>query len=267
MKVASATSSTRSKSTAVRKPRSRAAKAIATVTGPLAAAAASITAAGIVDEADTVVAVSLLPIGAADSDAEVVHHTEVAPQPAAATPINEVCDVAYVEQLLAATAALETTLPSVEDNVAAAPAVATSIASAELAVAIDIVAEPRIEASSPELNSEMTTIMDTEAEASVVANNAGDAVVVLPAHCLIRDAAELRRGLLTRMSDAAAVIIDAQHVERIDTAAMQVLFAFVRDRRAQQHAVEWSGLNEVFIDAAQVLGLDSLLGLPVKAVA
>jgi len=73
--------------------------------------------------------------------------------------------------------------------------------------------------------------------------------------------------LLSHVNEAAAVSIDTRQIERIDSAAMQVLLAFVRDRRSQQRAITWLGLNEMFVDSAQVLGFEQLLGLPVSGAA
>ncbi len=61
--------------------------------------------------------------------------------------------------------------------------------------------------------------------------------VALPAECVIASAAELRAALLKRLAEAGNVQIDASAVQRIDTASLQVLAAFSRDRRA-------GGLND-----------------------
>ena len=96
------------------------------------------------------------------------------------------------------------------------------------------------------------------AEPAEIAN----AVVVLPAQCVIRDAADLKQQLLKHLDATDAVQIDATNIERIDAAAMQVLVSFVLGRAKQQRNVEWCGINSVFSDAARTLGLDALLKLP-----
>jgi anti-anti-sigma regulatory factor len=88
------------------------------------------------------------------------------------------------------------------------------------------------------------------------------AVVTLYANCSVRDVVALRSQLLDVIDSAAAVIIDAAQLERIDTAALQVLAAFVRDRRKQQQEVLWLNVNDALSEAAQTLGLLAALGIP-----
>lgn len=147
-------------------------------------------------------------------------------------------DEAYVEQLLAASDALPADRPVADSAPAALPVVE------ECEV---VVAEP---------------VLKAGAEAACDAT----VQVTLPPQCLLRDASHLKESLLPRLNDAA-VAIDAHQVERIDTAAMQVLLAFVRDRHSQQRVVEWLGLNETFVDSARLLGIDAMLGLPATTAA
>jgi ABC-type transporter Mla MlaB component len=58
------------------------------------------------------------------------------------------------------------------------------------------------------------------------------------------------------------VAIDIGKVERVDTSTIQLLCAFVRERAAQQLAVEWIGDAHVIRDAARLLGVEELLSLP-----
>ena len=85
--------------------------------------------------------------------------------------------------------------------------------------------------------------------------------VALPAECVIASAPELRTSLLKRLSDARNVQIDASAVQRIDTANLQVLAAFARDRRAEGLALEWLGVPNCLAEAATLLDLTNTLGL------
>jgi anti-anti-sigma regulatory factor len=58
------------------------------------------------------------------------------------------------------------------------------------------------------------------------------------------------------------VTIDVGAVERIDTAALQVLCAFVRDRKVAGGAVLWIGCTESFCEAIRLLGLQHFLNVP-----
>jgi len=85
--------------------------------------------------------------------------------------------------------------------------------------------------------------------------------VALPADCVIASAADLRGALLERVSDTGNVQLDASAVQRVDTASLQVLAAFVRGRRAEGLPLEWLGVSACLTDAANLLDLTNVLGL------
>lgn len=87
------------------------------------------------------------------------------------------------------------------------------------------------------------------------------ATVTLQANCSVREVIGLRSLLLEVIESATAVIVDVAQLERIDTAALQVLAAFVRDRRSQQREVIWVNVNEALSEAARTLGLFAALGI------
>jgi ABC-type transporter Mla MlaB component len=60
----------------------------------------------------------------------------------------------------------------------------------------------------------------------------------------------------------ASVSIDVRSVERVDTATLQLLYAFVRDRSQRGLGVKWLGCPPAFLDAARMLGVHGLLALP-----
>jgi anti-anti-sigma regulatory factor len=62
--------------------------------------------------------------------------------------------------------------------------------------------------------------------------------------------------------DPQPVTIDVHAVERIDTAALQLLCAFVRDRQAAGGQVLWTGCTESFSEAIRLLGLQKALAVP-----
>jgi ABC-type transporter Mla MlaB component len=84
--------------------------------------------------------------------------------------------------------------------------------------------------------------------------------VALPAECLIASAPELRSALLKRLTEAGNVQIDASAVQRVDTASLQVLAAFARDRRADGLPFEWLGVPACLTEAATLLDLATALG-------
>jgi anti-anti-sigma regulatory factor len=88
-----------------------------------------------------------------------------------------------------------------------------------------------------------------------------DRVLRLPAQCTIRDAALLLEQLMLHVEHSEPVYIDAAQVERIDTAALQLLVAFLQDRKAEQRAVVWLDCSEAMVRAARALGLSRDLAL------
>ncbi len=88
-----------------------------------------------------------------------------------------------------------------------------------------------------------------------------EAVLRLPPQCTIRDAAQLLGQLMLRLEHSAPVYIDAARVERIDTAALQLLVAFLSERKARRRAVVWLECSEGMMRAAQALDLTAALAL------
>jgi ABC-type transporter Mla MlaB component len=86
--------------------------------------------------------------------------------------------------------------------------------------------------------------------------------IALASNCNVKDAVELKQSLCHHVADSAPVALEVGKVERVDTATMQLLCAFVRDRAAQQREVVWAGDTRVIRDAAHLLGVESMLALP-----
>ena len=77
----------------------------------------------------------------------------------------------------------------------------------------------------------------------------------------IRTVTSLQAELAERLDESGTVQIDGSAVDRIDTAALQLLAVFVRDLRAEARAVEWVGCSVGLQKAANGLGLSVALGL------
>ena len=90
------------------------------------------------------------------------------------------------------------------------------------------------------------------------------------ANCVVLDevmdisvAAQWRENLLKALNDEGPVLLDASRVERIDTAGLQVLTAFVKDLRAANKSMQWQEPAESLCRAVQLLGLNDALQLGV----
>jgi anti-anti-sigma regulatory factor len=84
----------------------------------------------------------------------------------------------------------------------------------------------------------------------------------LAASCTVRDSASLKTALNDLVRVKGEAILDVSAIERIDTAVVQLLYAFVRDRKAQGDKVVWVGNSECFTDAVKLLGLATHLDVP-----
>ncbi len=81
----------------------------------------------------------------------------------------------------------------------------------------------------------------------------------LGASCTMREGAMLKADLLKLLPIRQPVLLDVSSVERIDTSALQLLCALVRDRRAKRLTTQWVGSPSVFTEAVESLGLTQAL--------
>ena len=125
-----------------------------------------------------------------------------------------------------------------------------------VAAALDVADAPAAEPAAEAEVVPTEAVVATESSAAAV-----DPVVVLAANCSVKDAAALKTSLCAVSNESAAVALDASAVERVDTATMQLLCAFVRDRSSRKQSVVWRGQSRALHDAVRLLGLGSLLGL------
>jgi phospholipid transport system transporter-binding protein len=89
----------------------------------------------------------------------------------------------------------------------------------------------------------------------------GAAAFAIAAECTVADASALKSGLAKLLEDSN-VTLDIGAVQRIDTAGLQVIATFVRERESQGRQVQWRGHAPALSAAAKLLGLSSLLKLP-----
>jgi phospholipid transport system transporter-binding protein len=89
----------------------------------------------------------------------------------------------------------------------------------------------------------------------------GARVVALPTDFRLAELAAVKAELLEAL-EAPAVHLDGTAVERVDTAALQLLAAFRRESAARGQSAAWQGVSVVMRDAASLLGLAQVLELP-----
>jgi len=85
-----------------------------------------------------------------------------------------------------------------------------------------------------------------------------EAALSLPEECTLADAATLKVRLAALLTTENSVTIDVSGVRRIDTASLQLLASFTRDRRASALAVDVRGESPAFGEAVRLTGLGRL---------
>ena len=103
-----------------------------------------------------------------------------------------------------------------------------------------------------------TTGADTE-------QKTGSGSFAVAAECTVADASTLKAGLAKLLDDSGVVTLDVSAVQRIDTAGLQVIATFVRERESHGRLVEWRGAAPALTAAAKLLGLSAFLKLPAAA--
>jgi anti-anti-sigma regulatory factor len=88
----------------------------------------------------------------------------------------------------------------------------------------------------------------------------------IAAECTVADASSLKSGLAKLLEESDSVTLDISAVQRIDTAGLQVIAAFIRERESQGRQVQWRGHAPTVEAAARLLGLGALLKLPTAEV-
>ena len=85
----------------------------------------------------------------------------------------------------------------------------------------------------------------------------------IPADFRIADVTDMHRQL-GDVLDVAQIMLDGSAVDRIDTAALQLLVVFQREVRQRGNQLNWAGVSAPLHDAASQLGLAQALELPAK---
>lgn len=103
------------------------------------------------------------------------------------------------------------------------------------------------------------TVTTPDAE---TAPDSGSGAFAIAAECTVADAGALKSGLAKLLDAPGVITLDIAAVQRIDTAGLQVIATFVRERESLGREVEWRGAAPALTAAAKLLGLSELLKLP-----
>ena len=93
----------------------------------------------------------------------------------------------------------------------------------------------------------------------------GRAAFAVAAECTVAHAGSLKMGLARLLDYSSVVTLDISAVQRIDTAGLQVIATFIRERESHGRKVQWRGAAPAVSTAAKLLGLSAVLKLPTPA--
>ena len=71
----------------------------------------------------------------------------------------------------------------------------------------------------------------------------------------IADVGDLYAKLLTELAEGHTIRFDVSNIERIDAAALQVIYAYSKEVEKQGHVLTWEASSEAFRRSASLLGL------------
>jgi ABC-type transporter Mla MlaB component len=101
-----------------------------------------------------------------------------------------------------------------------------------------------------------------ESKPEPVVQPATEKIVALANACKLTEVGKLYGELKQALAGPRRVVLDATDVRGMDTAAMQLLNAFIREAQARRIAVEWREAKGALTRDAKTLGLTGRLQLP-----
>jgi anti-anti-sigma regulatory factor len=80
----------------------------------------------------------------------------------------------------------------------------------------------------------------------------------------IADVNALYPRLLTLLLEERPLVFDCSQIERIDTAALQMLYAFSKASSLYGYEINWNQASDSFINSAHLLGVATAMGIAHK---
>ena len=71
---------------------------------------------------------------------------------------------------------------------------------------------------------------------------------------------------MNMITDAIPVKLNAEDIDRVDGAGMQLLAAFFKEAEQKQLDIGWNKVSPVLQDAAKIMGLGEVLKMPATEV-
>ncbi|PIE25537.1 MAG: hypothetical protein CSA60_00180 [Neptuniibacter caesariensis] len=86
----------------------------------------------------------------------------------------------------------------------------------------------------------------------------------LPEEISIANITEWKTKFVNFSMEPTPLLLNAERLERVDTAAMQLMLAFVNKARAEDKSITWDKPSSAFLNMAKQLGLTDALQLTEK---
>jgi ABC-type transporter Mla MlaB component len=117
----------------------------------------------------------------------------------------------------------------------------------------------------PEALEQSVAVVEALEPVALAAASSGP--VALASNSTVKDAVALKQTLLALKTSPDPIVLDGSAVERVDTATLQLLCAFVRERLGSDKEVSWHAPSAALREASKLLGLTELLCLPAEVAA
>ena len=72
---------------------------------------------------------------------------------------------------------------------------------------------------------------------------------------------DLHTEIIMELSEGNKIQFDVSQIERIDAAALQLIYAFYKEALANDQPLVWNAPSEVFVRSAKLLGLAELMNI------
>lgn len=82
----------------------------------------------------------------------------------------------------------------------------------------------------------------------------------------IANVGDMYTRVLSNLAEGQLIQFNVSKIERIDAAAMQMIYAFSKEAAKHGHDLVWEDASEAFVHSAKILGLATLMNMTDNAI-
>lgn len=82
----------------------------------------------------------------------------------------------------------------------------------------------------------------------------------------IANVSDMYTRVLSGLAEGQSIQFDVSKIERIDTATVQMIYAFSKEAGKHGHVLLWQGASDAFVSSAKILGLATLMKMTDNAI-